>query len=132
MITKESLSSNFKTVFGEYNEYFSNVLYYYLSKGYELVNVTLVMFINKMKLFLDEDKSKVMNALFNLFDTNQDGVISIMDLMHSQAFVPCDSQFGEEISMMLNKYVQDVVMSRSRRVIFNINLKNFDLFLSTS
>ena len=44
-ISRESLNSNFIKVFGEYNEYFANQLFYYFSDGLELEKIPLYNFI---------------------------------------------------------------------------------------
>eukprot|EP00345_Euplotes_harpa_P000194 CAMPEP_0168321180 /NCGR_PEP_ID=MMETSP0213-20121227/2116_1 /TAXON_ID=151035 /ORGANISM="Euplotes harpa, Strain FSP1.4" /LENGTH=60 /DNA_ID=CAMNT_0008322779 /DNA_START=450 /DNA_END=632 /DNA_ORIENTATION=+ len=44
-INKDSLNSNFKKVFGDENEYFADLLFYYLSDGHEMEKVPLYYFV---------------------------------------------------------------------------------------
>lgn len=59
-ITQESLHKNFGKVFGEYNEYFWNVFYYYLSNGKKKIKVPLARFAKIMHPFLGKDKVAIM------------------------------------------------------------------------
>lgn len=131
-ITHESMKKNFGKIFGEYNEYFCNIFYYYLSKGYENSKVPLASFVKSMHVFLGEEKIPIMSKVFSFYDINHDGKITFLDLVHAQTFVPCDSQLGEEISQIVETYLNEVVLSRRRRLIFEITKSNFDMFLKTS
>lgn len=70
-----------------------------------------------------------MSKVFYFYDTNHDGVITFLDLVHALAFVPCDSQYGEEINQIVENYMNDVVLPRRRRLIFEISKTTFELFL---
>jgi len=72
-------------VFGQFNEFFCKVFYYYISGGAELVQVPFYLFLKAMVPFFNEDPNAVMrDAVFNLYDINQDGEISVVDLLQAQ------------------------------------------------
>ena len=55
-ITQESMHKKFKSVFGEYNEYFCNLFYFYLTGGKEKIKIPLLIFVKKMSPFLHNPK----------------------------------------------------------------------------
>lgn len=85
-----------------------------------------------MHSFVSDEKITIMNCVFHFYDTNHDGVISILDLLHALSFVPCDCQFGKEIKRVLDTYFNDIVLSRRRRLIHEISKSIFDMFLESS
>lgn len=131
-ITRKSINANFQKVFGDFNEYFASQLYYFLSDGLELERIPLYNFIKNMNLFLSDEKIIIMGRVFQFYDSNYDGVVSIVELLQAQAAVPWDTMIGEEINSIIENYVNDVLLGRRRRVIFEINSSTFDLFLKTS
>ena len=119
-------------MFGEFSEYFSNQIFYFLSDGLELERIPLYNFIKNMNAFLSDEKIIIMGRVFQFYDSNHDGVISIVDLLQAQASVPCDTMISEEISSIIETYVNEVLLGRRRRVIFEINNSTFEMFLKTS
>ena len=97
-----------------------------------MVKIPLASFITSMFPFTGEEKIPIMSKIFYFYDTNHDGVITFLDLVHALTFVPCDSQFGEEINELVETYMNEVVLSRRRRLIFEISKTTFELFLKTS
>jgi Ca2+-binding EF-hand superfamily protein len=61
-----------------------------------------------MKIYLTDDSMKIMDNVFNFYDTNHDGSITMLDLLHAASFVPADSQFGIEINQILESYLGKV------------------------
>ena len=132
-ISYESLSSKFKAVFGVTNTFFWKVFYYYLADGGEKEQISLYHFVKNMSPFLSEEPGPVMRCVFRLYDINHDGIISIVDLLQAQASVSWDSQYGQEIHSVVNKYVNEVLLGKQRRrVIYNIEKHNFEMFLNKS
>lgn len=60
--------------------------------------------------------------LFDFYDVDHDGKISIVDMVMIQANLPWDSELGEEIQKLLSEYVNQIILSNTRvRVIFSID-----------
>jgi len=117
------------------------MLYYFLSNGKKGVQIPFASFASKMEIFLQDNSILVMGMVFRFYDTNDDGAIKLLDLLHAASFVPCDSQFGEEINFLIETYLgkatsliflEKVVMPRKRRVIYEISKHLFSKFLEKS
>mmetsp|Transcript_37616 Transcript_37616/g.43220 ORF Transcript_37616/g.43220 Transcript_37616/m.43220 type:complete len:91 (+) Transcript_37616:675-947(+) len=67
-----------------------------------------------MSPFLSDEKQMIMNKVFQLFDKSHCGTLSIVQLLQAQASVPCDTQFSEEITSMIEKYVDEVLLGKKR------------------
>ena len=91
-------------------------------------------FLKAMSPFLSEDPAVVMrDAVFNFYDINQDGEISIMDLLQAQSSVSWDTQYGEEITYFVDKYVNEVLLGRQRRrTIYNVERHLLEIFINHS
>jgi len=132
-INQQSLSEKFEEVFGISNDFFWKVFFYYLTNGTEMKRIPLYNFIKQMSPFLSDDIRTMMNWAFKFYDINHSGSISIINLLQAQATVSCDTQYGEEIHMIVKKYVDEVLLGKQRRrTIFNIVPHNFNVFLTKS
>lgn len=87
-ITKDSINANFIKVFGEFNEHFANLFYYYLTDGIDLERVPLYNFVKNMSPFLSNEKLLIMDRIFKFYDLNHDGMISVVELLKAQASIP--------------------------------------------
>ena len=85
-----------------------------------------------MSPFLSNEKIVIMDKIFKFYDLNHDGVISIVELLQAQASIPWDTQFSQEIGSIIDIYVNDVLLAKRRRIIFDINSSTFEMFLKTS
>ena len=81
-----------------------------------------------MSPFLSDEKIIIMSKIFQFYDSNHDGIVSIVELLDAQASVPCDTQLSEEISSIIEVYVSEVLLGKRRRVIYEINSSIFDMF----
>ena len=75
------------------------------------------MFVKQMSIFLEDEKILIMNQVFTIYDSNNDGVVTLMDLCHAAAFIPCNTQLGAEIEQIMQEYLDQVVLVRTRRII---------------
>ena len=119
-------------MFGEECLYFARALYYMLSKGYERINIKTLEFMHAMKDVLvrhahDSVQSKsyvdLQNFAYHFYDFNRQGGPSIIGLLQAQAYVPCNTRFGEELETLRNAYVQEFIIPKGVRQIELIPLK---------
>ena len=105
-ITADSFENNLPKYLGYKCDFLTIRLFSYLSDGVKIARVYFRDFLEKFYCMLwigdSREKSKF---VFNLLDTDGDGVIGGPDLMKYQEQVDMDSKFGRELQYLLDHYV---------------------------
>ena len=74
----------------------------------------------------------IKQSIYELYDANKDGEVTIIDLLHVQAQVEPNCQFGKEIHMLAEEYSKIITKETYVGTSPNIIKRIFDKILDVS
>lgn len=106
-MTYQSLYEAAPSVFGEINEYFLKIYFSYISDKDDSARIYLSVFLNKMMPFITVERFGIQDIIYKLYDADQNGKVSIVDLLYIKAVIKENTQFGQEVASLVNSYFND-------------------------
>jgi len=110
----ESIQKKMKNHFGHKCDFLAIRLYYFLSDNVNLKRIYLKDFIEKMLVFWEGSYREIMRVCFRMIDLDHDQVLNGIDLLTIQNSIDLESEFGQEVLILVDHYITTHLMTRQR------------------
>ena len=115
-ITYDSMLRFLPKYWGHECEFLAKSLFRVLSNDCRLAHVMFKDFLDRFYsvLWKTEDNRPKMQLVFRMLDIDSDNVITGIDLQRVKEQISIDSKFGQEVSILLQHYMETHIHSRTK------------------